>query len=168
LRVLIAEGHEDNAQTTAWLLRLYGHEVQIAADGPSALQAALAGSFDVVLLEIILPGLCGWDVARRLRECKTAGRPVLIAVTGLGRPEDRRRSAQAGIDLHLVKPVDPELLRKVLERLHWSRSKANKWPRARSGLDKGICGVGARKVVRKAVDARRLLALVEEALAQPN
>jgi CheY-like chemotaxis protein len=121
LRVLIAESYADNAQTTALLLRLYGHEVQIAADGPSAVRAPEATSFDLVLLEIVLPRMDGWEVAKRLGGCRTDGRPVLIAVTGLGREEDRRRSAEAGIDLHLVKPVDPGVLRNVLAGLRAKR-----------------------------------------------
>jgi CheY-like chemotaxis protein len=119
LRVLIAEGHADNAQTTALLLRLFGHEAQIAADGPSALQAAEAAPFDVVLLEIVLPRMNGWEVAKRLREGRRGKSPFLIAVTGLGREEDRRRSVEAGIDLHLVKPADPQALQNVLEQLRF-------------------------------------------------
>jgi CheY-like chemotaxis protein len=119
LRVLIAEGHADNAQATALLLRLFGHEAQIAVDGPSALQAAEAAPFDVALLEIVLPRMNGWEVAKRLREGRTGKSPFLIAVTGLGREEDRRRSVEAGIDLHLVKPADPHVLQNVLEQLRF-------------------------------------------------
>lgn len=115
LRVLIAENYTDNAQTTATLLRLFGHEVRIVTDGPSALQDA--PFFDVVLLEIVLPRMNGWEVARRLREQGNADQPILIAVTGLGQEADRCRSLEAGIDLHLLKPVDPGFLRQVLQRI---------------------------------------------------
>jgi CheY-like chemotaxis protein len=114
LHILVVEDHKDTANTTAQLLTLYGFEVQVAADGMAALEAARSWQPDVVLLDIGLPGLDGYKVAKRLPALEK--RPLLIAVTGYGRDVDRRRSQQAGIDLHLVKPVDPEQLLTVLRR----------------------------------------------------
>jgi CheY-like chemotaxis protein len=108
LSVRIADGHEDGSETMACLLRLYGHDVTVARNGPAALAAAAHGHPGVLIVEPYLGGLDGWEVARRLR----AGipRPVCIAVSGGGLPEDRRRSRAAGIAVHLLKPAEPEAL----------------------------------------------------------
>jgi len=95
--------------------------VQVASDGPSACQAALNKLPDVVLLDLALPGMDGWEVAKRLRGRTWEKKPFLIALTGYGGEEDRRRSLEAGIDLHLVKPVEPDFLRRVLERFYQCR-----------------------------------------------
>jgi len=116
LRVLIVEDHADTAATTAMLLRLCGHDCQIAPSGEAALQAVATYQPDVVLLDIGLPGLNGLEVARRLREQAGCRRPFLITITGYDREEDRRRSSEAGIDLHLVKPLDSAQLENVLTR----------------------------------------------------
>jgi CheY-like chemotaxis protein len=116
LRVLVVEDHADTAASMAVLLRIHGHEVEVAPDGPSALRIAEDRPPDVALLDIGLPGLNGWHVARRLRERAAGKKQLLIAVTGYGQEEDRRRSLEAGIHLHLLKPVDPEDLEKLLER----------------------------------------------------
>jgi CheY-like chemotaxis protein len=115
LRVLIVEDYRDAADSLAWLLGLDGHSAHIAADGWAALAAFQAGVPDVVLLDIDLPGdLDGWEVARRLRELPGGRRPALIALTGYGRDQDRRRSEAAGFTFHLVKPADPSLLLQLL------------------------------------------------------
>jgi two-component system CheB/CheR fusion protein len=98
------------------LLALYGHEVHLAPDGPSALQAVKSMHPDVVLLDLGLPKMDGWQVAKQLREQSNGKRPFLIAVTGYGQQTDHERSHEAGIDLHLVKPVDPEMLYELLRR----------------------------------------------------
>jgi CheY-like chemotaxis protein len=116
LRVLVVEDHADTAESVAVLLRLHGHEVDVAPDGPAALRIAAQNPPDVALLDIGLPGMNGFEVARRLQEQPAGKKPLLVAVTGYGREEDRRRSEQAGIDLHLLKPVDPEQLKKLLAR----------------------------------------------------
>jgi CheY-like chemotaxis protein len=96
---------------------MYGHEVEVAPDGPTALRLAADKPPDVALLDLSLPGgMDGFEVARRLRELKAGKQPLLIAVTGYGRDEDRRRSTEAGIHLHLLKPVDGEALNCLLER----------------------------------------------------
>ena len=115
LRVLVVEDHADTAESMAVLLRLHGHEVDVAPDGPTALRIAAQNPPDVALLDIGLPGMNGFEVARRLQE-RPGKKPLLVAVTGYGQEEDHRRSEQAGIDLHLLKPVDPEPLEKLLAR----------------------------------------------------
>jgi CheY-like chemotaxis protein len=116
MSVLIVEDHEDTASSTAMLLRLCGYEVQVAPDGHAAVRAAEASAPDVVLLDIGLPGMDGYEVARWIKRQPGNKRPLLVAVTGRSQDEDRRRAAEVGIDLHLVKPVDPEQLRRLLER----------------------------------------------------
>ena len=121
LTVLIADPHEDGAETLATLLRYFGHEVTVAASGPAALAAAAQDPPDVLIVEPRLPGLDGWEVARRLRAGKP--RPVCIAVSTQGRPEDRRRSEAAGIVLHLLKPAEPDTLIAVLAGLARARAR---------------------------------------------
>lgn len=118
LAVLIADDSLDTADSLAELLRLHGHAVRVAFDGDAALMSAVADTPDVVFLDILMPGPDGCEVARRIR-AHCAGRnkqPLLIAVTGCGTEADRFRSAGAGFDLHLVKPVDPALLIGMMER----------------------------------------------------
>jgi CheY-like chemotaxis protein len=116
LRILIAEDNADSAVSMAMLLRMYGHDVEIAANGPTALEKARRVKPDVVLLDIGLPGMTGYDVARQLSDHPPRKTPLLIAVTGFGQEVDRRHSAEAGFDLLLLKPVDPDQLRVILER----------------------------------------------------
>ena len=116
LRILIVEDHADTADSTAMLLRLAGHDVRIANSGEDAVQMAPDYKPDVVLLDIGLPGLNGLEVAEALREQSTSRRPFLIAVTGFDGDGDRERSSEAGIDLHLTKPLDNEQLEKILSR----------------------------------------------------
>ncbi len=117
LRVLLVEDHADSAATTAMLLRRSGHEVKVASDGPTALGEAQRIQPDVVLLDIGLPGdVDGYEVAKRLQEQKAAKKPLLVAVTGFDSEDDRRQSAEVGIDLHLVKPADMDALLRLLKR----------------------------------------------------
>ncbi len=116
LDVLIAEDNADAASSLARVLGAAGHTVRVALDGGAAVEAALADPPDVALLDIGLPGYDGWEVARAMR-CALRGRPCLIvAVTGFDDDADRERSRQAGINLHLRKPTDPELLTSLLAR----------------------------------------------------
>jgi two-component system, sensor histidine kinase len=116
LRILVVEDHVDSAKSMAALLRMYGHHVQIALNGADALEFAHAYEPDVVLLDIGLPGMDGWTLAGHLGELPYKKRPFMIALTGYGEEEAKKRSVEAGIDLHLLKPVEPELLRSILSR----------------------------------------------------
>jgi CheY-like chemotaxis protein len=116
MRVLVVEDNPGAAAGLAGLLRQAGHEVEVAADRPAAVSAAENQHPDVVLLDIDLPGLCGWEVAKVLHALPADKRPLLVAVTGHGDDEDHRRSREAGIDLHLTKPVDPDRLQQLLGR----------------------------------------------------
>ncbi len=113
-RVLVVDDNADTAESLALLLRVLGHEVRTAHDGPSALKVARREHPDVVLLDLGLPRLDGFEVARRLR-WEYADRPLLlVALTGHGQEEDRRRCREAGFDHHLVKPAEPETLKHLL------------------------------------------------------
>jgi DNA-binding response OmpR family regulator len=112
MRILIVEDDRDTAETTGMLLQVSGHEVSIASDGPTALR--LANPFDLVILDLGLPGLSGFEVARRLKQIKP---PTIVAVTGFSDPQARLRSIEAGIDLHLVKPVAPQDLLQMLGQM---------------------------------------------------
>src|SRR5262249_34687123 len=117
LRVLIVEDHWDSAVSLALVLRLLDYQVAIAADGPTALEPAQVEQPDVLLLDIGLPGINGFEVARRLQAQQLRRPPFMIAVTGYGREADRQRAAEVGIDLFFVKPVDLDALLAVLKRL---------------------------------------------------
>jgi CheY-like chemotaxis protein len=106
--VLVVDDNADAANSMAMLLRAAGHVTEAAHDGPAAVAAAGRFRPDVVLLDIGLPGLDGYEVARRLRATEDGDRRLLVAVTGYGGDEVRRLAAEAGFDRHLVKPVDPE------------------------------------------------------------
>jgi CheY-like chemotaxis protein len=116
-RILIVDDNRDSAQTMAALLKAWGHEVRTAYDGPSGV--ASAGEFkpEAIFLDLGLPGMNGYDVAQRLRETADGMPPLLVAFTGYGQDEDRRRVLEAGFHHHLVKPVDPGLLGKIIDTL---------------------------------------------------
>ena len=108
------------------LLQASGHHVRVAIDGLGALQAALAWRPDVLLLDIGLPGLSGFEVARRIREENALKGVVLIAVTGYSEESGRRLSQQAGFDHHLVKPPDFAVLKEILASVALSAAKPAK------------------------------------------
>lgn len=114
LRVLVVDDNRDAADSLALLLELSGYQVATAADGYSALTAARGFRPEVVLLDIGLPGLDGYAVVQRLRQDPDTRSARVIAISGYGGEEQRERSRQAGFDLHLVKPVDPEFLQRLL------------------------------------------------------
>ena len=97
-------------------LRLQGHEVEVAHDGYCALEIAARFEPEVVLLDIGLPGLNGYDVAKQLRQMNHQRPQCLIAMTGYGSDEDRQRTEEAGFDHHIVKPIEPAELNKLLAR----------------------------------------------------
>jgi CheY-like chemotaxis protein len=110
----VVEDQEDARASLALLLRLWGHQVREACDGPAAL--ALAASFlpQVALLDLALPGLDGCRTARQLRQLPGLEQLVLVALTGSGRQQDRDRCDEAGYRYYLLKPYDPQLLRLLL------------------------------------------------------
>jgi signal transduction histidine kinase/CheY-like chemotaxis protein len=113
-RLLIVEDHADVAESLAMILEEDDHAVRIAPDGPTALQALTEFKPDVVLLDVGLPGMDGYQVARRMREETPVSSLTIIALSGFGETEDFRQSKAAGCDAHLVKPVHPNVLRKLL------------------------------------------------------
>lgn len=115
-RVLVVDNNHDAADSMAMLLRMRGDRVHTAYDGEEALQALEAFQPNVVLLDIGLPGMNGYEVAQRIRARDGSAQPLLIAMTGWGQEEDRRRSREAGFDEHLTKPVEFALLMSVLGR----------------------------------------------------
>jgi CheY-like chemotaxis protein len=117
LRVLVVDDNRDSADSLALWLELAGHDVRTAYGGPEALDAAEAFLPAVVLLDIGMPGMNGYDVALRLREQPATRAALLVAMTGWGQDEDRRRSQEAGFYQHLVKPVDPGSLKDLLARI---------------------------------------------------
>jgi signal transduction histidine kinase/integral membrane sensor domain MASE1 len=113
-RILVVDDNVDAAESLSVLLRMKGHSVATAHDGPEALSQAESFSPEVVLLDLGLPGMNGYDVARDLRRKPGRDKLTVVAITGYGQEEDRRRSQEAGIDHHLVKPVDPGELHALL------------------------------------------------------
>ncbi len=113
-RVLVVDDNPDSTKTLTQLIEVLGHEVRNASDGPGALARAEAFSPEIVILDIGLPGMDGYEVCRQLRAMPAAGKSVIIALTGYGSPEDREESEKAGFDAHLVKPVDLEELKHLL------------------------------------------------------
>jgi CheY-like chemotaxis protein len=114
-RLLIVDDNQDAALSLAMLLERGGAEVQVAHDGMSALEMAASFQPAMIFLDIGMPGMDGHEVARRIRKDASLASMVLVALTGWGSVEDRRRSAEAGFDHHLVKPVTLEALQEVLK-----------------------------------------------------
>ena len=128
----MVDDNVDSAEILAMLLRMSGHDVRTAYTGPTALEAAAAHRPDVVLLDIGLPGLNGYEVARRLRQDPQLEGVRLVAMTGYGDEADRQLAQEAGFDRHLVKPVDFPKVEELLTTLLTppgpvSRSR-NLWP----------------------------------------
>ena len=121
LRVLVVEDNPDAADLLAIVVELAGHETRVAYDGPPALAIAETFEPEAVLLDLGLPAMDGYEVARRLRQRPGTRDALLAAVTAWGQPEDRRRAVEAGFDHHLVKPVPPEQILEVLERARTRR-----------------------------------------------
>ena len=117
LRILIVDDNQDGADTLAMMLKAMGNEVRTAYDGLQGIDMAAQMQPDVVLLDIGLPKLNGYEACRRMRGQPWGQKIVIIAVTGWGQEEDMRRSHEAGFDHHLVKPVDPQALMKLLAGL---------------------------------------------------
>ncbi len=116
-RILVVDDNKDSARSLALLLKIMGHDTRTAFDGLDAVKAAAEVRPDVVLLDIGLPRLNGYDACRRLREQPGGEGMILIAVTGWGQEEDKLRAKEAGFNFHLIKPVDPAALEKLLAGL---------------------------------------------------
>jgi PAS domain S-box-containing protein len=129
-KILIVDDNVDATDMLAGILRLVGHDVQVAYSGQSALEVAMEFQPTIVLLDIGLPEMNGYEVARRLRQRPQSKDTLLIAMTGYGQDSDLQRSTQAGFDYHLVKPVDPEKLEGLFTRLMMQAHP-------RPGIDKG-------------------------------
>ncbi|MGQ0546470.1 MAG: response regulator [Betaproteobacteria bacterium] len=115
-RILVVDDNADAAESTAEFLRLEGHELKTVYDGAQALAAVRVFAPHVIVLDIGLPGLDGYAVARRLREQGDTSHTLLIALTGYGKKEDRERAADAGFDYHFTKPADPREIQRAIER----------------------------------------------------
>jgi CheY-like chemotaxis protein len=117
LRILVADDNRDVADTIATILRWKGNNVQMVHDGEEALAVATEFQPDVALLDLGMPKINGYDACRRLREQPWGRKLIIIALTGWGRDEDRQRTRDAGFDHHLVKPVRPAALIKLIAEL---------------------------------------------------
>jgi signal transduction histidine kinase len=133
-RILVVDDNHDSADSLAMLLGFLGAEVATANDGPTALGLMKTYRPSVVLLDIGMPGMDGYEVARRTRQEQQDSSPTIIALTGWGQEEDRKRSKEAGIDYHLVKPVAPDDLQTLLASLD-STGKVSKSHQRRGRLD---------------------------------
>lgn len=117
LRILIVEDNQDSADSLKMLLEALGYDAHLVYDGEAAVRAAAALRPDVILMDIGLPGLNGYDAARQIRAQSAGTRVLIVALTGWGQEADRLRSAEAGIDHHLVKPLDLAVLEQILDSL---------------------------------------------------
>jgi CheY-like chemotaxis protein len=116
-RILLVDDNADTADLLALALGMDGHEVMIVHDGPEALRVSAEWHPEVVLLDIGLPGMDGYEVARRLRQKPGLSGVALVAVTGYGQEEDRQRAREAGFDRHLVKPADLDAIKRMLQEI---------------------------------------------------
>lgn len=114
LRILVVDDNKDSAESLAILLRASGHDVRTAHDGATAVKTAIDFRPNVVLLDIGLPRMDGYEVARKMRQQSVLKNVVLVALTGYGQESDRKRSQEAGFDHHLLKPADYETVLQIL------------------------------------------------------
>jgi len=114
LRVLIVDDDADGREALRTLLEVWGHEVEIAENGERGVALTLERRPEVVLLDIGMPGLNGYEVARRIRKGPEGTKPFLVALTGWTRVEDHRNAREAGFDTYVLKPADPDHLKALL------------------------------------------------------
>ncbi len=131
-KILIVDDNQDAAESIATFFRLQGQTVRTAADGPRALDEAAGFAPDVVVLDIGLPLLDGYEVARRLRQLPSTRNALLLALTGYGQTQDRIRAEEAGFDRHFVKPADPTVLLSVVDE--WVRGLERNSPAVASPI----------------------------------
>jgi CheY-like chemotaxis protein len=120
MNVLIVEDLRDTVDSMRFLLELWGCKSTVVYNGQRAIEAAATLNPDIVILDIGLPDMSGWDVSHRLRQSPTTASALMVAVTGYGQPDDIKRSKEVGIDLHFLKPADPEDIKRVL--ISWEQS----------------------------------------------
>jgi CheY-like chemotaxis protein len=128
----VADDLRDSVDSLAMMLRLAGHDVRTAHDGLEAVQAAAVFRPDVVVLDIGMPRMNGYEAARHLRQQPWGRNVLLVALTGWGQEEDKRRATEAGFDHHLTKPVEPAALEKLLALITPARRQGQD-PPAKSG-----------------------------------
>src|SRR5215470_8946939 len=116
-RVLVVDDNVDAAVSLGMLLKLAGQDVRVAYDGPTALRQAVDFGPELILLDIGMPVMDGYEVCRQLRRQSGLEKTTVVALTGWGQDEDRRRSHEAGFDHHMVKPVEPSALQRLLDDL---------------------------------------------------
>jgi PAS domain S-box-containing protein len=121
-RILVVDDNKDAASSLALLLKIFGHDTRMAHDGQNALDMATAFQPEIVLLDIGMPKMSGYDVCRQMRKQPAGGDALIVAVTGWGQDEDRRQSEEAEFDAHMVKPVEPRALMKLLVELQQLKS----------------------------------------------
>jgi CheY-like chemotaxis protein len=144
----VVDDNRDGAESLAMMLRIMGNKVQVAHDGPEAVRAAEALRPDVVLMDIGLPRLNGYDAARQIRAEGWGKGMVVVAVTGWGQPEDKRKSLEAGCDFHMVKPVNPAELEKLLGGLVPARADGSSTTRSISREGHGLAAVPRDQIGR--------------------
>lgn len=117
LRLLVVDDCPDSAESLRILGMLWGHQVRTASNGKTALEMAADFEPHVVLLDIAMPGMNGYEVARQLRQMPGTQKVFILAVTGYGRTQDRDQAFESGFDLHLTKPLDPRVLEDFLSKV---------------------------------------------------
>ena len=122
-RILVVDDNHDSALSLAMMLSIMGHDTRTAHDGESAVTTAESFRPEVVLLDIGLPKLNGYEVAQRIREHEWGTSMFLIAVTGWGQEEDRQRSSEVGLNVHMVKPVEPAALERLFAELRRTQAE---------------------------------------------
>ena len=137
-RVLVVDDNVASARSLERLLGLEGHEASVVHDGPSAIEAVNKRGFDVLLMDIGLPGMSGYEVARLLRQRPELDATLLVAVTGYAEDEARRLSRESGFDHHMVKPVDPEAILALLSSLEWTENEQGARPSPGSKPSSGL------------------------------
>lgn len=133
LSILLIDDNLDSCELVALSFENDGHRVTTSNDGQEGLDVALANTFDVAIIDIGLPTLDGYEIARRIRAAREKDAPILIALTGYGRQEDRQRALDAGYDAHLVKPMDVTSIHRLVERLMNERAQLSPSAAKRTG-----------------------------------
>jgi CheY-like chemotaxis protein len=113
-RILVVDDNSDSVETLAWLVRSYGGEVRTANDGPTAVTLAREFAPHVILLDIGMPGMDGYEICRQIRSTEHGGRAFIVAITGWGQDRDKALAQAAGFDTHITKPADPLVLEQLL------------------------------------------------------